>query len=145
MPEEDTSGVHVWLVVWKAFQALQGVAHGDIARYGLCLTDFGILEILLHKGPMPVNAIGAKLGLTSGTMTTAVGRLETRGFVVRTASESDRRVTLVSLTGEGRGFIEAAFTEHAEVMESAARGLGAADRARLLRLLKRLGKTAASD
>ena len=63
---QDTSGVHVWLVLVKAFQAL--AAHAEeslnLSQTGLGDSDFRVLEALLHKGPLPVNTIGPKVWLT---------------------------------------------------------------------------------
>ena len=72
----DTSGIHLWLVLWKAFNALQAFAYQNIHASGLSLSDFAVLELLLHKGPQPVSTIGRKVLLSSGSITVAVDRLE---------------------------------------------------------------------
>lgn len=142
MPKPDTSGIHVWLVLMKAHKALSAIATADVARSGLCLSDFEILELLLNKGPMPVNTVGDKAFLTSGSSTAAIDRLEKRGLVRRGSDASDRRARIVHLTSAGQKLISGIFVEHAKVMEQAARALTAADRATLLSLLKKLGKSA---
>ena len=55
---------HVWLVMMKAMRALTRYAAAGIEETGLGLSDFGVLEILLHKGPLPVNTIGPIVDLT---------------------------------------------------------------------------------
>src|SRR5919204_4654074 len=85
------SGVHVWLVLWKAAQAVEAYAKKSIEHLELCGSDFAVLEALLHKGALPVNEIGRKVLLTSGSITVAVDRLETKGLVERRASSTDRR------------------------------------------------------
>ncbi|HYV34912.1 MAG TPA: MarR family transcriptional regulator [Gemmataceae bacterium] len=142
MAKMDTSGVHVWLVLWKACRAVEAHALHSIESLGLCQSDFAVLELLLHKGPMPVNALGKKVLLTSGSCTTAVDRLEARGLVERTWGQEDRRVCLVCLTPAGRRLITGAFGDHARAMERAAAGLARAERETLLTLLKKLGLTA---
>ena len=139
---DDLSAVHLWLVLWKTHDAVRGHAEQSIRQLGMCLTDFGILELLLHKGPLPVNTVGGKLGLTSGSATTAIDRLVERGLVARRVDASDRRARIVALTRAGRGCIEPAFAEHASAMERAASVLSAQERAWLLTLLKRLGRHA---
>src|SRR2546426_7040009 len=99
---EDTSGTHLWLVLMKAHRALEGVATRSIETLGVCLSDFAVLEILLHKGPQPVNEIGRRVALTSGSITTAVDRLEAKGLVTREAHPDDRRARVVRLTARGR-------------------------------------------
>jgi MarR family transcriptional regulator, 2-MHQ and catechol-resistance regulon repressor len=135
----DTSAVHLWLVLWKAFRAIQAHAFKSIEAQPICGSDFAVLEALLHKGPLPVNAIGRKVQLTSGSITTAVDRLETQGFVERRAHTTDRRARVVYLTPHGERLIRAVFGEHRRDMERAASALTAKERATLVRLLKKLG------
>src|SRR3979411_691367 len=97
----DTSGTHLWLVVLKAHRALQRLATRSIEASGVGLSDFAVLEMLLHKGPQPVNEIGRRIELTSGAITTAVDRLEARGLVKREAHATDRRARIVRLTAAG--------------------------------------------
>jgi len=66
---------HVWLVMMKAMRALTRYAAAGIDETGLCLSDFGVLELLLHKGPLPVNTIGPIVDLTPGSISIAVDRL----------------------------------------------------------------------
>src|ERR1700730_7136868 len=103
---QDTSGVHVWLVLAKAFQALAAAAEKslNLSRAGLGNSDFRVLEALLHKGSLPVNTIGPKVWLTPGSISVAVDRLEKKGLVKR-ENAPDRRVRLVELTPKGRTLI----------------------------------------
>ena len=77
------TGSHIRLVLWKAAKAVEKVDRESIDRTGLGLSDFTILEALLHKGPLTINQIGQKVLLTSGSMTAAVNRLERKGLVQR--------------------------------------------------------------
>jgi MarR family transcriptional regulator, 2-MHQ and catechol-resistance regulon repressor len=138
---EDTSGVHVWLVLGKAFRAL--AAHAEeslkLSQTGLGDSDFRVLEVLLHKGPLPVNTIGPKVWLTPGSISVAVDRLEKKALVKRRNTD-DRRVRLVELTAKGRALVTKIFREHAAAMEESASVLSKDERLMLLRLLKKLGK-----
>src|SRR6266496_4265950 len=96
------SGVHVFLVLWKAARAVQAYAEKSVSALEMCGSDFAVLEALLHKGPLPVNEIGKKVLLTSGSITVAVDRLETKGLVERRAHGTDRRARIVHLTRAGR-------------------------------------------
>src|SRR6187402_3351305 len=96
------SGVHVFLVLWKAASAVQAYAERSVSELEMCGSDFAVLEALLHKGPLPVNQIGRKVLLTSGSITVAVDRLETKGLVERRAADVDRRAKVVHLTREGK-------------------------------------------
>src|SRR5258705_365438 len=97
----DSSGTHLWLVLMKAHRSMGRHAQQSIAAHDIGFSDFTILESLLHKGPMLVNEIGRRIHLTSGSITTAVDRLEKRGLVERSADASDRRAKQASLTRPG--------------------------------------------
>ena len=142
---QDSSGVHVWLVFMKAFQALIPHAAQSIERTKLGDSDFRVLEVLLHKGPLPVNTIGPKVWLTPGSISVAVDRLVKKGLVSRKDRAGDRRVRQVELTRKGRALITRGFREHAAAMENAVSVLSKNERLALLRLLKKLGKHAAKS
>jgi MarR family 2-MHQ and catechol resistance regulon transcriptional repressor len=140
---QDSSGVHVWLVLMKAFQALFPHAAESIERTELGDSDFRVLEALLHKGPLPVNTVGPKVWLTPGSISVAVDRLVRKGLVSRKEHTGDRRVRQVELTAKGRALITRGFREHAAAMETAVSILSKNERLTLLRFLKKLGKHAA--
>ena len=64
MAQDIQEPVHVWLVMMKAMRALTRYAAAGIEETGLGLSDFAVLEVLLHKGPLPVNTIGPIVDLT---------------------------------------------------------------------------------
>ena len=136
----NTSGIHLWLILMKAYRALAQVDARSIASSGLGVSDFAVLEILLHKGPLPVNTIGRQVMLTSGSITTAVDRLQKKQFVRRQACPKDRRVTYVELTAAGRTLIQEVFNAHASKLEAVFEPLSTAERSALATLLKKLGK-----
>jgi MarR family 2-MHQ and catechol resistance regulon transcriptional repressor len=139
----DTPGVHIWLVMMKAFHAVNGYAARSFQSHGLGDSDFRVLEALLHKGPLPVNTIGPKVFLTPGSISIAVDRLYEKGLVTRMESGTDRRVRVVNLTPKGRDLIATIFNVHAEDMEKLAQILKPTERVQLVNALKRLGKHAA--
>ena len=138
----EASGTHLWLVLMKARRALARHATRSIEAAGIGLSDFATLELLLHKGPQPVNEIGRRIDLTSVSITSAVDRLEKRGLVARELDPNDRRARIVRLTPEGEAMIRGVFADHKAVMDHAAGGLSKAERATLIDLLKKLGISA---
>ena len=111
MPADST---HFWLILWRAYDSVREHAVRHIASLGLGFSDFAVMEYLLHKGPSPVNIVGAKIRLSSGSITAAIDRLERKGMVERRDDPVDRRARIVHLTGDGRKAIE----------DEARRGLG---------------------
>ena|ERR1043166_6840175 len=100
---------HLWLVMMKAMRALTKYAAAGIEETGLGLSDFAVLEALLHKGPLPVNTIGPIVDLTPGSISIAVDRLYAKVLVSRVESTEDRRVRIVALTPRGKSLIDSAF------------------------------------
>ena len=132
-------GSYLRLILWKAAKAVERVDLASVKQSNLCMGDFAIMEVLLHKGPLPVNTIGEKVLLTSGSMTAAVNRLWKRGFVRKVRDAADGRMFHVHLTGRGRRVIEQAYSRHAQNLEKIAAVLTTAERAELARLLKKIG------
>ncbi|MBV8811974.1 MAG: MarR family transcriptional regulator [Acidobacteriaceae bacterium] len=141
--ETDAAAMHAWLVLWKAAHAVEQNAISSVSNLGLGLSDFAILEVLLHKGPQPVNVIGKRILLTSGSITSAIDRLESKELVRRTSHPEDRRARLVELTEKGKRLIECAFRQHALDMEETFSVLTPGERLELIRLLKKVGLFAA--
>jgi MarR family 2-MHQ and catechol resistance regulon transcriptional repressor len=135
---------HVWLVMMKAMRALTRYAAAGIEETGLGLTDFGVLEALLHKGPLPVNTIGPIVDLTPGSISIAVDRLFAKGLVSRVESGEDRRVRIVALTPRGKDLIAPAFRKHAGQMRKVFSELSPEDLRSLEVALKKIGRRAAA-
>src|SRR6267142_4385825 len=135
---------HVWLVMMKAMRALTRYAAAGIEETGLGLSDFGVLEALLHKGPLPVNTIGPIVDLTPGSISVAVDRLFAKGLVSRIESGEDRRVRIVALTPHGRDLIAPAFRKHAGQLRKVFSELSSEDLRGLKTALKKVGKRAAT-
>lgn len=137
------SGPHLFLLLWKASHSVMAFDHTSIGRSGFAsLSDFAVLEVILHKGALPVNAIGEKVLLTSGSITTAVQRLEKKGLVRRERGSDDARVVLVHLTEAGRSLIEAAFAEHAKDLDQLFEVFDESERTVFAELMRKLGRRA---
>jgi MarR family 2-MHQ and catechol resistance regulon transcriptional repressor len=116
----------------------------SIGSTGLVLSDFMVLEALLHKGPMTIKEIQGKALLASGSMTAAVDRVERKGLVIRRATETDRRARMLELTEAGARLIKAAFAKHASDLQQIMSVLSATEQEQLYRLTRKLGKAAAA-
>jgi MarR family 2-MHQ and catechol resistance regulon transcriptional repressor len=116
----DASGTHLWLVMMKAHRTLQRLATRSIESSAVGLSDFAVMEMLLHKGPQPVNEIGRRVE----------------------AHPSDRRARIVRLTTAGEKQAAKIFAGHKTMMDLAASGLSKIERATLIGLLRKLGTSA---
>ena len=134
----------LWIVLARCHRALALSVERSIADLGLCLSDFMVLEALLHKGPLTISEIQAKVLLASGSMTAAVDRVESMGLVVRKPTAKDRRARLLELTSKGRQLIERAFAEHAQHLEKAMSVLDDVEKRGLYAAVKKLGLSVAT-
>ena len=134
--------IHTWLIMLKALKAIHHLALPPILKEGLGDSDFRILDVLLHKGPMPVNAIGPQVDLNPGSVSVAVDRLYKKGLVSRVESESDRRVRTVSLTEKGRRVFVPIFRQHAALVQRAFQDVSPEEQRQMEEVLKRIGRRA---
>jgi MarR family transcriptional regulator, 2-MHQ and catechol-resistance regulon repressor len=135
--------LRLWVVLARAFDAVSRHSRTSIARFGLGVTEFGVLEVLYHKGELPVCQVQQRILVESSSTTYVVDKLCKRGLVRRRPSPSDRRVTLLSLTAAGRRIIQRIFPSHAETIRNAVGALSPADQDRAIDLLRTLGLGAA--
>jgi MarR family transcriptional regulator, 2-MHQ and catechol-resistance regulon repressor len=142
MKKRPADTIHVWLVFMKAFHAMAKYGAAGIEHTGLGNSDFRVLEVLQHKGPLPVNTIGPKVNLNPGSISVAVDRLYSKGLVSRVESADDRRVRIVALTAAGRKLIESVFQKHVDDMAKVFTELSAEELRQLESSLKKVGKRA---
>jgi MarR family transcriptional regulator, 2-MHQ and catechol-resistance regulon repressor len=136
---EEITAARLTFVLARASASIGTYIERSFGQQGFCLTDFMILEILLHKGPLTISAIGEKVTLASASMTSAIDRLEERGLVHRNLSAEDRRVRMVGLTCQGREFIENLYAKHLDDMEAIAQDISQEERQVLYAALKKIG------
>ena len=142
--QSRTTAPKLWIVLARAQRAVASYVEQCIAAEGLCLSDFMVLEILLHKGSMTISDIGQKVLLANASMTSAVDRLEQKSLVSREASPNDRRVRIVALTRKGRELISELYERHVADLEAITGVLTEKEQDQLRVLLKKLGYAAES-
>lgn len=143
MGYEEELSLKLWVVLSRAQAAIEAHARADVARHDLTLAEFGILEVLHHKGPMLLGEVQKKILVSSGGITYLVDRLEEKGLVERRECATDRRARYAALTPAGEELIERVFPEHARALELALAGLDREEKEEAIRLLRKLGRHAA--
>ena len=144
MPK-TVKGATLYLALWRTTREVQQIAEANIAESGLCLSDFAVLEALLHGGPQRVTTIAEKVLLTSGSMTSAIDRLAAKSLVERMADPRDARARVIELTDAGTALIEPIFAQLSTALDAAVGTLSADDGAELLRLLLALRSNIRGD
>jgi len=140
--KKSPEAVHAWLVMLKAWQAIARYLRPTMGAEGLGESDFRVLEVLLHKGPMPVNAIGPKVDLNPGSVSVAVDRLYKKGYVSRVECVSDRRVRTVSLTEKGRQEFLPIFKTHGDLIKRVLQDVSSEELQQLEVVMKKIGRRA---
>jgi len=144
-PADPNQSLELFVVLSRAQQWVAAHAQRDIKRHGLNITEFGVLEVLHHKGELPLQQIGEKVLMTSGNITYVVDKLERKGLVKRKASPTDRRVIYAEITEAGEQFMRDSFPSHASCIQHATSGLTAEEHAQIIPLLKKLGIAAQTN
>ncbi len=101
-------------------------------------TEIHIIEKIggMQQGRM--SDIARALGITLATLTVACDRLENKDLIVRTRSQRDRRVVLVSLTGKGQAAYQYHQRFHHELIDSVLAGLDESEQAALSHALQKI-------
>ena len=141
--DRQAKALKAWVILSRAYAAVQGRASADIAARDLTVGEFAVLEVLHHRGPLLLSQLKDKVLVSAGGVTYLVDRLAERGLVERRRCEQDRRAFYAALTEDGEAFISRIFPGHAEAIELAFKGLSDAEIETLTVLLRRLGLSAA--
>jgi len=139
------AALKLWVVLARSFNAVSARLAEDIAQHELTQTEFAILEVLYHKGPLLLGEVQRKILVTSGGITYLVDRLVEKGLVKREECAEDRRARYAVLTPAGTALIRKIFPRHTEAVERALSGLTLAEQREATQLLKKLGLAAAGE
>lgn len=129
----------LYIVLSRATKAINEVTNQFFQEKGLNPTEFAVLELLYHKGRQPLQKIGSKILLASGSITYVVDKLEKRGFIKRVSCPSDRRVTYAEISDEGAAFMSSIFPEHEQKLHELMSALTPEEKGVAIDLLKKLG------
>lgn len=135
-------GIELKEALARTAKAVEGVERDSVSATGVGVSDFAILEVLHREGARPVNFLGEKVALTSGSVTTAIDRLQEKQLVVRKHDDADGRITNVHLTRKGQAIVTRHEKEHAATFDEMVNGLSKSERRKLRKALKRLRKAA---
>src|SRR5580700_10273878 len=142
VPTHETSSAALWVVLARAYRSMAAFVERSIAALDIGLSDFMILEALLHKGPLTMSELSDAALITNASMTAAIDRLEDRSFVERVADKQDRRVRRVQLTAQGSALIKRLYVRHERDLDEVMSGISPTERAELRRGMKAIGLAA---
>lgn len=135
----EVRALDAYIKLVRASETLRVRTEEWLRDEGLTVSQLGVLESLLHLGPMRQCDLGTKLLVSRANVTLVVDQLAEHGWVKRKRDAADRRSNVVHLTPEGRRRIAAYFPRHARRIGDAFSALTAGEQEQLGRLAKKLG------
>lgn len=139
-PADQVRALDAYIKLSRASRTLDARLAANLARLGLTTGQLGVMEALMHLGPLSQGELGRKLLRSGGNVTTVIDNLERRRLVARRRNPEDRRVVTVGLTSAGLRLIEKVFPVHARAVAQAMETLTAAEQEELGRLCRKLGR-----
>lgn len=136
---DQVLALKLFTVLARTHNTLMELDRRDIRRFGLNHTEFAVLELLYHKGPHPLQQIGEKILITSGSITYVINKLENKELLKRNPYEEDRRIIYATLTEQGQSLMEDIFPQHAETLTKAFQGLTLVEKQLAIELIKKVG------
>ncbi|KQL36644.1 MULTISPECIES: MarR family transcriptional regulator [Bacillaceae] len=137
--EQSNSALKLFIVLSRAHKVIHESTNHFFQENGLNPTEFAVLELLYHKGRQPLQQIGNKILLASGSITYVVDKLEKRGYISRVSCDSDRRVTFAEITNEGNAFMDELFPRHEKQLVELMGALSEEEKLEVIDLVKKLG------
>lgn len=137
---EITQALNAYINLIRASDSVVARTNPGIESRGLTMGQFGVLEALLHLGPMCQKSLGEKLLRSGGNITLVIDNLEKRGWVRRERQTDDRRLIVIHLTSAGRQLIAKVFPGHAREVAELMKFLTPREQQELRRLCRKLGR-----
>lgn len=137
---KEVRALGAFVALQRAADSVIAATQEEIVRAKLTPSQFGVLEALLHLGPLCAKDLAKKILRSKGNLTLVIENLEKSGLVARTARAEDRRWQDIELTAKGRRLIAGMFPRHARLIEGSFDALTPAEQDELRRLCRKLGK-----
>ena len=133
--------LNAYINLARASDSLLGRVGAELEHNGLTMGQFGVLEALLHLGPMCQRTLGQKLLRSGGNITLVVNNLERHGWVRRERQKDDRRMIVIHLTPQGQKLIEGIFPKHAQAITREMSVLKPQEQENLRHICRKLGRS----
>lgn len=137
--EEEKATLNAFIKMMRASESVNTRLNRHLADADITVSQFGVLEALLHLGPLNQKALGEKLLKSGGNITMVIDNLERCGYVERHRDPEDRRSVLIHLTDEGKNFIQSFFPKHLEAIKQEFSVLTKQEKEQLANICKKLG------
>lgn len=136
---KDNLSLDLFVVMSKANRAVTLAVEKQIKSLNINPTEFGILEVIYHKGTLPIQQVAEKILISSSRISYAINQLEEKGLIKRIPCQKDKRVIYAALTQAGQDFMDSVFEQHTQDIERIFSVLSDEEKKTLIKLNKKLG------
>jgi MarR family transcriptional regulator, 2-MHQ and catechol-resistance regulon repressor len=124
--------------IGDASNIIQEKIHAYVKTTGLTPTQFSIINVLGHEGPLKISEIYSKMLIKSGNRTMILDSIEQKNLIKRVFSKNDRREIIIELTTAGQKFFNDNFGAYGDFVEKTLSVLSQAEQKELGAILNKL-------
>ncbi len=143
MDDKDVR-IKAFTVFMKASQSVEKLIKQDFLKKEINLNEYAVMELLYHRGEMPIQSIGKRVLMGSGSITYVIDKLEKKGFLYRKPCEEDRRKMFACITDAGKEYMDIRVKEQEALITKVFAEWDDEEVGTAIDLLKRVGKYAES-
>jgi MarR family transcriptional regulator, 2-MHQ and catechol-resistance regulon repressor len=143
--KSEVRALNAFINLQRATDSVSGRISAQLDERGVTIGQFGVLEALLHLGPLCQYTLAEKLLRSGGNVTVVVDNLEKHGLVRRERQQDDRRMVVIHLTPAGKGLIQRIFPAHAKAITEEMNSLAPREQDALRRICRKLGRGGAGE
>ena len=136
--QDNRQAMRLYIALTRTYKAVLEKDQRNIRGYGLNASEFGVLELLYNKGPHPLQQIGGKILITSGTITYVIDKLVKKGLLTRRPCDMDRRIIYAELTEAGKHRMAEILPNHYKTLAESFSSLNSEEKEQAIGLLKKI-------
>ena len=136
--QDNRQAMRLYTALTRTYKAVLEKDQRNIRGYGLNASEFGVLELLYNKGPHPLQQIGGKILITSGTITYVIDKLVKKGLLTRRPCDMDRRIIYAELTEAGKHRMDEILPNHYKTLAESFSSLNSEEKEQAIGLLKKI-------
>lgn len=137
--EEKDPRIKVFTVFMKSSQSVQKLIKQDFLKKEINLNEYAVMELLYHKGDQPIQSIGRRILLGTGSITYVIDKLEHKGFLYRRPCREDRRKMFACITEAGKEYMDTRVAQQEALINSIFDEWNDGEVEDAINLLKRIG------
>ena len=132
-------------ILFRSHNSLEKAIKDDVLKYGLNVSEFGVLEALYHKEKLSVKGIVDKVLVPNSSMSYVIENLVNKGYISKIQSQKDKRSFMLELTSKGRELMDKIFPLHKKNMRAILDVLDENEEAILQKALVKIGKASLNN